>query len=260
MSFGSRFVVTLATAAVLAAVFAVGALATHKTPGTATPIRAPLVPAYAQCTAPNSTHVLPLSLPSCDPPAQVSDILTTGSIGQGGGLVRLTVFCYPPETTPPCTPGDGQEEQDVALHTSISDVRCLKPVPGCSVAGADYTGSLITRTTLRLTDHAGGGFHATNATGAPPNVVATTQDTGFGVLDPGSCAATVGPTGSNCQLSTTFNAVLPGTAYEQDRVVVSVFAVSVRDLGEDGDAGPNCPTSCGNGDETTFLDTGVFLP
>jgi hypothetical protein len=259
MSLGSRFAAVLTAAATLAAVFAHGAWATHSRPGSATPIRAPLVPAYAECTSPNSSHVLPLPLPSCDPPARVSDVLATGSIGQGSGSVRLTVFCYPPEMAPGCTHGDGQEEQDIAIDAAISDVRCLKSVPGCSGVGGDYTGSLIAQMSLRLTDHDGGGTACTTLVGAAPCVVVTVQDARFGVLMDG-CLATGGPAGATCNLSTTVNAKLPGLVKEGERMVASVLSAYVTDLGEDGDAGPNCPTSCGNGDETTFLDTGLFLP
>jgi hypothetical protein len=261
VSFRIRFTLTLAAAATLAAVFAAGAWATHSRPGSATPIRAPLVPAYAQCTSPNTTHVLPLPLPSCDPPARVSDILTTGTIGQGSGSVRVTVFCQPPETIPPCTPGDGQEEEDVAVNTSISDVRCQKPAAGCSAPGADYTGSLITQMTLRITDHDGGGTACGGNTGAPPCVVVTTQDSGFGwVTGPGACVPSAGSAGSTCSFSTTLNTITPGFAKERQNEVVSISGLRVTDMGEDGDAGPSCPTGCGNGDETTFLDTGLFLP
>jgi hypothetical protein len=262
MSFGSRFAAALTATAMLAAAFAAGAWATHSRPGSATPIRASLVPAYAQCTSPSTTHVLPLALPSCDPPAQVSDILTTGSNGQGAGSMKLTVFCHPPETfPPPCRPGDGEEEQDVAVDTNISDVRCLKPVPGCSGTGADYSGSLLALVTLRLTDHDGAGIACGNGTGAPPCVNVTTEDANFGVLTgPASCVETAGSAGGRCAFATSMNAVLPGTVKERQMMVTSVLAAKVLDLGEDGDAGPNCPQACGNGDETTVLATGLFLP
>jgi hypothetical protein len=41
---------------------------------------------------------------------------------------------------------------------------------------------------------------------------------------------------------------------------VAVFGLLVNDLGEDGDPGPACPPICGTGDETRFLDQGLFLP
>jgi hypothetical protein len=256
-----RFALTLTATATVAAIFAGSAFGTHARPQSATPVRAPLVPAYAPCAAPNSTHVSPLALPACDPPARTSDILTTGSSGQGSGFVKMKVFCLPPETTPPCTFGDGQQEEDVSIDTQVTDVRCQKPAPGCSGGGADYIGSIITQIMLRLSDHDGAGVACANPNGAPPCVNVTTRDSAFGVLAaPGACVPTAGSSGAKCAFSTTMNTVLVGTVKEHEQVVTSALAVTVTDLGEDGDAGPNCPASCGNGDETTFLDTGVFLP
>ena len=54
----------------------------HARPKGATPFRVPLVPAYAQCTAPNRTHGPPLAFPSCNPPAPGSSLLTIG-VGDG---------------------------------------------------------------------------------------------------------------------------------------------------------------------------------
>ena len=67
-------------------------------PGGGTPLITYLVPAYEQCTSPNSQHVAPLAEGSCTPPLQVSDLLTTSKIGQGKGFVRLDVMPGNPAT------------------------------------------------------------------------------------------------------------------------------------------------------------------
>jgi hypothetical protein len=207
--------------------------------------------------------VAPIALPSCDPPALQGDILTAGANGLGAGYVKLYVFCNNGQN-PPCTRGDGEENQDVSVAVFASDVRCLKAGPGCAAAGVDYTGGLIARLPLRITDHANGtpvGTRCTDGAGNPPCINATTQDAVFGVPSPpGSCVTTGGSAGSVCYFVTSMNAQLLGSVYEFERAVVSVSDIHVMDLGEDGSAGPDCPLNCGSGDETRFVDPGVFLP
>jgi hypothetical protein len=263
-----RLVLSLALGAVLALALTSVALATHARPGSGTPLRVALVPAYKQCTSPNSTHVLPLPLPSCSPPVLESDILRMRTVGSASGFIKLRVFCIPPETTPPCTPGDGQEEEDIAIDTFQSDVQCasVSAANGCGAAGADYTGGLLGTSTIRITDHSGGAATCTNNTGAPPCVVVTTINTDFSVptngpTDPSPCVATpTGAAGSNCNFSSTINAQVPGAVKERQAGVVSVFGLKVKDLGADGALGPGCPPVCGTSDEKTFVDQGIFLP
>ena len=64
-------------------------------PRGATPFRASLVPAYAQCTAPNRTHGAPLAFGSCSPPAPRSSFLTFGTPdanGRGANAVGFVQF------------------------------------------------------------------------------------------------------------------------------------------------------------------------
>ena len=59
-------------------------------PAGASPLRASLVPAYAECTAPNRSHGPPLGSASCNPPAQRSGFLTVGTPdanGRGAAMV-----------------------------------------------------------------------------------------------------------------------------------------------------------------------------
>jgi hypothetical protein len=252
------------------------AVATHSRPGSATPTRVPLVPAYKRCVTPNQTHVAPLTLPSCDPPALASDILTLGTLGEGGGpfptSAALRAFCYPPETVPPCTPGDGQDEEDIAMDVFVNDVRCRVAAPGsgCSAAGADYTGGLLVRVRLRITDHAGGSMESgattcANSTGGPPCRPVTLVDTNLdvptnGIADASPCQATPGSPGASCSFSTLVDVQIPGAIKEGQSSIHEMPRIQLLDLGADGSLGVACPPVCGTGDENTFVDEGVFAP
>jgi X-Pro dipeptidyl-peptidase C-terminal non-catalytic domain len=205
-------------------------------PGSATPIRAALVPSYARCTAPNSVHVAPLSLPACSSPAQESGLVTTSAAGKGFAFARLRAIAGNLSTS--------ADEADIAISSTITDVRD-------AAGGSDYTGQLILRTGLRITDRASGFF------GTEP---ATAQDFQYGV--PVGCSSTPSTgVGSVCSVSTSFDTLLPGSAPENKRSVISAFSLNVEDAGPDEtiDAG-NCPLSCGSGDESEYLRQGVFLP
>jgi hypothetical protein len=207
-------------------------------PGGATPLRVSFVPAYEQCTPANqnSNHIAPLALDSCDPPVLTSNLLTTSTIGQMRGHVRLdAILGLPP------TPAD---EADVVIQSEIGDVRNASDQ-------SDYAGQLILRSTLRLTDRASG-FGG---------VSATVEDFDFDV--PLSCTPTaVSPRGSDCGISTTADTLVPGLVKELKRTVISTFTFKVMDAGADGDVTPasGCPPTCGTGDEETFLTQGTFLP
>ncbi len=211
-------------------------------PGSATPLRVPLVPDYRQCTAPNSTHVAPLALPSCSPPVQSSALLTTSTIGRGSGFAVLKV-----QTGNPSTPED---EADVAIEAAMSDVRS-------TAGGGDYTGKVILTTQVRMTD-------ARNA--ADGDESATVFD--FELSVPIDCVATAAPErGSHCDVTTTLDALVPGFAMEGARAVMSAFSVNVEDAGPDGnvDPGPGpggigCPPRCGTGDEGVYLRQGLVTP
>ena len=80
------------TAAVIAGlVLVVSAVAgaSHVRPKGATPLRVSLVPAYKQCTTPNSTHGAPLASPSCTPPQCTSIALTVGTPDVNGAAVNM---------------------------------------------------------------------------------------------------------------------------------------------------------------------------
>lgn len=204
-------------------------------PGGATPLYAPLVPAFRQCISPNSEHVAPLSSPSCTPPALQSSLLTTSSVGGGWGLARLDV-----RPGNPITPAD---EADVAIGVSAADVRAASD-------SADYSGQVILTTALRVTDR---------ASGAGENVSATVADVTLGV--PIDCVPSADPArGSDCHIATTIDSLLPGFAREGKRTVAATPTLSIYDAGPDGSAGSGCPLSCGTGDESPYLVQGTFTP
>ncbi len=210
-------------------------------PGGATPLRVPLVPEYQQCTEPNQTHVGPLDAGSCSPPVQSSTLLTTSTVGRGLGHAILRVQNG--------NPGTPEDEADVTIEAALSDVR--------STAGGDYTGRVILTTPVRMTDTRNG------ASGEEP---ATVSD--FELSAPIDCVATAAPeNGSNCNIATTVDALVPGFVKEGARAVVSAFSVSVEDAGLDGVIDPSpdpvglgCPPTCGSGDEKVYLRQGVFAP
>lgn len=121
MTIRKRMVLPLALAlgAVGIMVVASVASATHPRPKGATPLRVSIVPAFAQCTAPNRTHGPPLAFPSCNPPVQSSTAITVGSPDANGaaanseGNVKLEVLVGVPG--PP-------DDSDVIITSSLTDV------------------------------------------------------------------------------------------------------------------------------------------
>ena len=78
---------------------------------------------------------------------------------------------------------------------------------------------------------------------------------------PVDCVATALTTiGSNCNLNTTADAVVPGSVTEGKRSIWQIGQVSVKDAGPNGTGYASCPPTCGDGDETTLLRQGMFVP
>ena len=206
-------------------------------PGSATPFRVPLVTAYGGCSSPNSTHVAPLSTPACSPPAQQSGRLTSSNIGRGSGFARLRAI--------PGNPATPANEADVRIEAFVTDVLRRSD-------GLDYTGQTALRVGLRITDNGSGSFQTTPA---------TVQDTAFAVPLP--CIANPGAVGSSCDVDVTVNALVPGYVKEGSLSVMSVTGMRLLDAGADNSLTPPsgaCPPTCGSGDETTYLEQGLFTP
>jgi hypothetical protein len=201
----------------------------HVRPRGATPFLTHLVPAYQQCTAPNRTHGSPLAFGSCNPPQQTSSRLTMGTPESNGlpagtiGSVRYRVV-----VGNSATPAN---EANVKIDVNISGV--------LNRAGlTPYGGELSADVGLRITDR----NNTPNPGGPGPGTV---QDTSFPVTVP--CAA------GSCGVSTTANAVIPGSVLEGKRAIWQLGQVQVYDGGSDGLASTT-------GDNTLFMDQGVFIP
>jgi hypothetical protein len=87
---------------------------------------------------------------------------------------------------------------------------------------------------------------------------ATVQDTSLRV--PLTCVATESASGSTCSVPTSADAVIPGMVPEGARSVWQLGQVSIHDAGPNGTGYADCPPTCGDGDEATFLRQGVFVP
>jgi hypothetical protein len=211
-------------------------------PKGATPFSVSLVPAYRECTNPNSAHGAPLAFGSCAPPQQVSDALTIGTPDANGatassfGRVTFRTVVGDPTTT--------ADEADVQVDATLTDDRCRIAITGYCAGGAmsDYLGRLELAPVIRITDRQSGGAARDPATGV--DVIS------FSVPIP--CAETPSePEGSTCGTQTSIDALAPGTIQEGKRAVWDLGQVVVRDGGIDD---PQVDAY------TTFAVQGLFVP
>jgi DNA-binding beta-propeller fold protein YncE len=210
-------------------------------PGSATPLRVPLVNSYRECTTPDTNHVAPLGSPACTSPTMDSAQLKTRSVGSGSGFVKFIATPGNPSTT--------TDEADIAVTAQVTDVQRASD-------SADYSGNLIIAALLRITDQ------ANDTEGVASGTV---RDFEFGA--PMSCVTTGGPAGSICNLSTTFDTLVPNFAKEGKLAILSAEEIYVKDTGPNGTIAPTvdpiglgCPPTCGDGDEQRFMQQGVFAP
>jgi WD40-like Beta Propeller Repeat len=118
-------------------------------PKGASPLRASLVPAFDECTAPNAVHGPPLSFGSCAPPTQSSPNLTVGTPDVNGepaasvGSILYKVV-----------------GGDVRVTVNVTDVRCRTAAVATCAGGAlsDYTGELQATNAINVTDRINGRF------------------------------------------------------------------------------------------------------
>jgi hypothetical protein len=208
----------------------------------ASPHRISMVPAYNSCASPNRQHG-GLSFPSCSSPTLRSGVLTTGSPDANGFAanmnapnVRYTVINGNVATE--------ANEADVRFIIGVTDVRT-------NPAGLDYAGRVLVRHELQITDQL-------NSDEAPEP--GTTQP--FMLEYPVDCVTTASTTiGGQCDLNTTINALLPNAVIESRRTIWAVGDIEIRDAGPNGTGyGAGCPPTCGDGDETTYLRPGIFVP
>jgi hypothetical protein len=207
-------------------------VAGYPRPRGATPLFAPLVPAYQACTSPNRSHGAPLSSGSCAPSVPISSVLTIGTPDSNGFAANsLNTVTY------------RQLTGDVSVSLTMTDIR-NQP------SGTDYVGQVAARVPLQITDR-------NNAAEIPET--GTVQQFQLGI--PADCAATTSTTiGSTCSVTTTINAELPGAVVDGQRSIWQFGQLEVRDAGPNGTGYASCPLTCGDGDESTFMRQGVFVP
>jgi hypothetical protein len=223
--------------------------ASHVRPVGATPIRVPIVPAFAPCAAANRTHGPPLAFASCNPPVQTSSYLTVGTPDSGGGpansVASVTLRRQP---------------SDFLLTLSATDIRCRPAGPAsfCSSAnvsgGPDFSGEIYIQGSLRITDHWNSRFQPPSPT--DPYDAPGTMETGWGPVT-ASCAATASTSiGGTCSVSVTGNFLQPGfsPAVAGKRFVMEVGQFQVYDGGPDGLFGGPA------GSDTLFGVQGIFIP
>ena len=201
-------------------------------PKGAGPLKVPLVVAFNECTSANRVHGPPLEFPSCNPPGQASPNVTIGTPDWNAqasvlqGQVKFNVVVGDPQTTP--------DEADVVIQTVINDVRVRSDA-------TDYAGELQGAVSLRITDR---------MNGLLANEPGTTQDIPYNFTIP--CATTAGVAGSNCNLTTTADAITGGTVVESKRTMWQMDQVAIKDGGPDGQASTQ--------NNSPFLRQGIFVP
>jgi hypothetical protein len=143
-------------------------------------------------------------------------------------------------------PGNAATEANEADVQAIIKVDDVRNHP----AGTDYTGRLGFSVNLKITDNR-------NSPEQPePGTVQA-----FPLEWPVQCTATVDTTkGSACTTTTSMNALFPGAVLEIKRSLWELGQTVVRDAGPNGTGYAACPPTCGDGDETTFMRQGIFIP
>jgi subtilisin family serine protease len=210
-------------------------VAGYPRPRGATPLQVSLVPAYKQCATAtaNRTHGPPLAEPSCNPPAPESGFLTVGTPDSNGQAAKsVGSASYGVRPGDPTTPSN---EADVSLAFNLTDVRKRSDL-------SDYAGEVQLVASGRITDR---------LNGTSQGQAGTTVDLSFPVT--AQCVATTDTTsGGSCGITTTFNAVVPGSILESKRAIWQMGQVVVNDGGADSLASttPN----------TVFARQGIFVP
>jgi hypothetical protein len=233
----------VALAALGVMVMAQLASGSHPRPKGATPLRASLVPAYQQCTAPNNTHGPPLAFPSCSPPVQTSNFLTVGTPDANGAGANSVGFAQVKVV------GSGNGV-DIITTGQITDVRC-KPGTNANVCnsanaadGPDYSGELQANSIARATDH----FNGPNRDEA-----ATVQD--IPNPFPFRCQNTPDTSvGGTCTVPTERPLIPQPYWFAGKRVVIELTHIEVTDGGPDG-----IPSTQPE-QNTLFAVQGVFIP
>jgi hypothetical protein len=228
--------------------------ATHPHPRGATPFRVPIVPAYKQCTAPNSNHGGGINQPSCNPPVQSSSYLTVGTPDSNGAAANSIASLTMKVQSSPA---------DFLMTLNATDIRCKPSGPPsfCSSAnvagGPDYSGEISIQQSLRITDHWNSRVQFPPPTD-PYDQPGTMVDVG-GFVMAICCASTASTSiGGTCSINTSGNAIEPGfsPAVGGKRFVMELGQLQVFDGGPDGQV----PGGISQQDDTLFGVQGLFVP
>jgi hypothetical protein len=198
----------------------------------------PLVPAYAQCQAPNREHGPAFAFPSCSPPDRQSELLTVGTPdanAQPARSIGSVTF-----TSIVGDPGTSADEADLRIDARLTDVRRQDDL-------ADYAPSEILAIvlTMRRTDKSP---YAT----VGPAQSATGEDYTVKLSLP--CASTPDPSeGARCTRISTFDAVIAGFTKEGHRTTWEIHDIRIEDAGLDNDFETEA-------DNRTFAVPGLFVP
>ena len=210
-------------------------------PKGATPMRQALVPAYNACSSPNRQHGGPLAVMSCNPPVQSSSVLTVGTLDANGftansvSSVRFDVQ--------PGNANNNVDDGDVKVAVSMTDIRN-------NPSGTDYTGRVLLTLPLQITDKNNAAETPEPATVLPLSIPV-----------PVDCVSTADTTiGGKCSVSTTLDSIVPSTVLEGMRSNWEIGQIQIRDAGPNGTGYASCPPTCGDGDEATFMRSGIFVP
>jgi Tol biopolymer transport system component len=218
-------------------------------PKGATPFKTYLVPAYHQCTNPNSFHGAPLSYPSCGARAE-SQFVTMGTPDANGAAAKsIDSLLLRVRGDNPATSVD---EADVVINLSATDMRCTGTTAPAACGSnnsaplSDYIGELEAHLVLRITDR----NNTPNPGGPGPGTVRDSPFT-FTV----SCTGTSGDVsiGSTCVTATSANALVPGIVAGGRRSNWELGPVQVYNGGSDGVVSTTV-------DNELFLNQGVFVP
>ena len=217
-------------------------------PKGASPYRTSLVPLYERCARPgtnnrpvNTVHGPGLTdangnqLGACKDPELISGMLTHGTPDVNAKAANAMGFFV--MAAKPGNSSTPEDEADVRVSMSLTDVRLQRNL-------ADYTGELQLSLDTRITD-------AANGPGL--NDAATMKDFYWEAAVP--CTATSSSAiGATCALTTTVDALIPGTITEGKRTVWEQHDhIHVFDGGEDMDADTE-------DDHLLFAVQGVYVP
>jgi len=247
--------VVLAAALTMGAVVVQAASASHLRPKGATPLVAPLVIAYDECTSNTGKEHNPAHLAgfACVPPTRSSTLLTTCEPTVNGcptnfrGQIKLVIQL---------APNDIKIVPDPAALTGsgIQDVRCGSAALNASLCSnandlgpPDYTGFLSANIWWRMTDHDNG------PSGGPYDQTGTVQD--LFITIPFACSATGPSVGATCVPALTTMNALCGCISSSKRVNTEMTDIEVTDGNVDGN-----PFNTSDGPNRAFARMGMFWP